>query len=300
MFCKKCGAYNDTWAVECSVCGNRIYTDIYNVIICSAEPGNLDAIRTIIDIAGSTPEEAKKLISHLPIVIKETTSIEEANAIKEKLKSAGVHTEIRKIVENDNYNEQCSTNQNSYYDEDINNEVGDDIQENEGCFPEIKKTWKRIINVIEIVGLIICAILFFTGKFELVMTDFIAAVNSDGNDNPYIQMVQELCPYDDGASYYEAFSRNFDTSYWSYFKSDGIRVVQVVSRIDNIPDEELITQFTVTPTEEKGQFYIEPYAMQFSGKDLAEYEMTILLAKIFDEELIGELLDKLFFFGSLF
>lgn len=152
---------------------------------------------------------------------------------------------------------------------------------------DLKKYIKITFGVLEIIALIVVGILFMSGKFNLFITDFLAAINST-NDNPYIEMVQSLKPYDN-MSYGSAFGAEFDYNEWSYFKSDGCRIVQVVSRYNDINDK-MITQFLLTP-EGEDQFRIEPYAVNVSGQNLSKYEIDLVIAAIFKNDLAQALYD---------
>lgn len=129
--------------------------------------------------------------------------------------------------------------------------------------------------------------MFASGKFNLFITDFLAAINSS-NDNPYIEMVRSVKPYDN-MSYGSAFDTEFDYNEWSYFKSDKGRIVQVISRYENI-DEKMITQFLLTPQDNE-QFYIEPYAVNVSGVNLSDFEIDLVIAAIFKNDLAQVLFD---------
>lgn len=164
-----------------------------------------------------------------------------------------------------------------------------------------KSTFKRIVNIIEIVCAIIFLYVFLFGSGNLIVTDFIAYLNgNDHIDNPYLEMVLNHRPFDDGESYYSAFSRTFDDNEWTYFKADnGQRIVQVISTYKDIPNDKMITQFAVSPTDEKDYFLIEPYAMRVSDRNLTEYEINIVLAAVFKND-VTNALAELFLYTSLY
>ena len=64
-------------------------------------------------------------------------------------------------------------------------------------------------------------------------------------------------------------------------------------------NDKMITQFAISPTDEKGYFLIEPYAMRVSGRDLTEYEMNLVLAAVFDNEVVNAL-GELFLYSSFY
>ena len=166
---------------------------------------------------------------------------------------------------------------------------------------ESKSTFNRIINIIEVAIAIFFIYVFLFGSDSLIITDLIAKLNgNDYIDNPYLEMVLNHKPFDEGESYYSAFSRTFDDNEWTYFKSNnGQRIVQVISTYKDILNDKMITQFAISPTDEKGYFLIEPYAMRVSGRDLTEYEMNLVLAAVFDNEVVNAL-GELFLYSSFY
>ena len=105
-------------------------------------------------------------------------------------------------------------------------------------------------------------------------------------------MVQSLKPYDN-TSYGQAFSDEFDNNEWSYFKSDGMRIVQVISTYNDINDK-MITQFLLTPQEDD-KFLIEPYAVNVSGMNLSNIERNVVIAALFKGDLSQVLFESLLY-----
>lgn len=232
--------------------------------------------------------EAKRIANNVPYTLCTVNSINSANNIKTELKQNGINCEFK---ENTSIINKAPNNY-----EKFNNNPGNELTYERdtpvGCF-------KRFITLIEIVCAIALLFFIFSSKGFVVATDLMAYFNEDGYDNPYIEMVHNHKPFNDGNSYVAAFAQNFDSNTWTYFKSDnGQRIVQVISTYNDITDDEMITQFIVTPTDEKGQFLIEPYAMRVSGQDLSNYEMNIVLAAIFENDVINAL-GELFLYSLL-
>lgn len=158
-----------------------------------------------------------------------------------------------------------------------------------------KSKFKKFVKFVEIVGLLIVMGIFMFGEPEVLMMDFISSI--DQEDNPYLEMVQNHRPFENGNTYYNAYKNTFDSNQWKYFKAEnGLRIVQVTSRYNDI-DDVLLTQFVITPAED-GEFYIEPYAMRLSGKNLTKTEINIVLAGVFEGE-IANALGELFLYGNL-
>ena len=265
---------------------NRAIT--YSIVIAEVEEGNLDALRMIMDIANVEATEAQRMIKSVPCTICTTNDLNEACTIIKELKLKGV-------IANMQSSDTCGKENKS--DDAVARKKTTIIAEEK---PK-SKLLKRVFNFIEIAVIIFLIFALSTGKLNLVMMDLYASIN--GNDyanNPYIEMVLNHKPFNDGETYVEAFARSFDSNNWTYFKADnGQRIVQVVSYYKDIPDDKMIMQIAVTPQDREGtSFWIEPYAMKVSGQDLSNYEMNIVLAAIFKNDVanrIGEL-----FFYSLF
>lgn len=163
---------------------------------------------------------------------------------------------------------------------------------------EKKSAFKSVIAIIQVIIVIIAIYLLCSSNGAVIITDFYASIyENDYENNPYIQMVQTMKPFDNGTTYYQAFSKSFDSSKWQYFKAEGKRVVQITSRYNDINDV-MITQFIITPTDKKGEFSIEPYAMRVSDKNLSKYEMSIVLTAVFQDDVM-EALGQLFLYGNL-
>lgn len=165
---------------------------------------------------------------------------------------------------------------------------------------------KIIKSITAFIITITCSIIFLyfvlLENNYLIATDLAATMNIDDcAENPYLEMVVNHKPFNDGETYIEAFSRNFDSNHWTYFKTEnGQRIVQVVSGYNDIPGEKMITQISVTPVDNnRGYFYIEPYAMQVSGHNLTENEMNIVLAAVFKNDIVNAL-EELFFYSLLY
>lgn len=153
-----------------------------------------------------------------------------------------------------------------------------------------KGSWKPFSVFCEIVVVCVALYLWISGSYVNIFMDIAAEFSNDPAENPYIQMVAAATPDGMSQSYGKAFANSFSSNLWTYFKSNGTRVVQVRSRYDDI-DEELITQFTLTPTDTPGMFWIELYAMKLNGQNLSEMECSILMAGIFKDDLMNAFAD---------
>lgn len=257
-----------------------------DVVLTNVGYDDVELIRLLRTITGKSLDEIKNTIARLPVTICENLHKSEAKKIRNKLSSIGASADI---IYKETHKGQASQNitKTPTYD-------------NEGCLTKLKKISKPVFIAIDIVIVVALIYFFCSGKSSIIINDFLAS--DFGRDfvdyNPYIQMVQDAKPTDYNTTYKEAYSRTFDSSEWEYFKSDEKRVVQVVSTYEGI-DDELITQFLLTPTDENGQFWIEVYAMRVSGQDLNKYEMGIVMAAIFENEVLGAL-QELFLYGTLF
>lgn len=305
MICKYCGKQFDEGSSYCPSCGTKLISETHSVIIESAEAESLDVLRTVMQITSYTPVEVKKMLKNLPFTIKETKMFDEAVEVKNKLESVGVSVSIQNNVEklvnvqtdysNENKNKYQTTDSTSKNRIEQQNEVIEFTEQKS----EKKNPLKTLWNTIEIIIAIVVICVFIFGKPYVIGADFLAFLNGDDHiDNPYLEMVLNHRPFNGGSTYYGAFAATFDRNEWHYFKADGKRIVQVTSYYTDI-DEEMITQFLVTPTEESGQFLIEPYAMRISGKDFSETEMNIVLAAVFSGDVL-EALGELIFYGNLF
>lgn len=258
----------------------------YKIVITNVEPGNLDSLRAIMNIANINISEAKTIASNTPYTICIVDDLIKANDIMNELEQNGIHIKIESASDSEKEISQ---------DETVPNSENSIITEEKH-----QSHFKQIVSFIGSCCTIIFVLFLFTAKGQIFMTDIIASINSDGYDNPYIEMVQNLQPFDNGESYAQAFARTFDKNNWSYFKSDnGLRIVQITSTYNDIPDEKMITQILVSPTSEKNQFFMEPYAINVSGQDLTEYEMNMVLVSVFKND-IGNIFSELFFNGLLY
>lgn len=258
----------------------------YKIVITEVEPGNLDSLRAIMNILNVDISEAKTILSNTPYTICMVDDLIKANNIINELERNGINTK----VESD-YDSKEEIPQDETVPDSENPIIAEEKHQSH---------FKQIVSFIGTCCTIIFILFLFTAKGQIFITDIIASINSDGYDNPYIEMVQNLKPFDGGESYAGAFARTFDKNTWTYFKSDnGLRIVQITSTYKDIPDEKMITQILVSPTSEKNQFFMEPYAINVSGQDLTEYEMNMVLASVFKSDVVNEL-GELFFSASLY
>ena len=304
MICKNCGSSVDEIGSQCPKCGIKFIRETHRVVVEKANAESLDVLRIIMQTVNCSPSDAKILLNNIPFTIKETESLDEAAEIKNKLESAGINVSIQSIKktiniqknypnENKNiYQTTTSNNKNKIEKQNKEIEITEQKTEKKNLFKTFWNTIKFLIAVV-----VICVFIF--GKPHVIGADFLAFLNGDDHiDNPYLEMVLNHRPFNDGSSYYGAFAATFDRNEWHYFKADGKRIVQVTSYYADI-DDKMITQFLVTPTEEGNEFLIEPYAMRLSGQDLSKTEMNIVLGAVFSGDIL-EALGELIFYESLF
>lgn len=303
MLCKNCGKYNYENSKQCSSCGIKFHSDKYRVVISNAEIENLDVVRTVAEITKLTPVEVKMLLENFPANVAETDTIDEAVAIKSKLKAVGIIcVEISSVEEKTSNCGKASQNYNDSREYPGNNSKKntEPIYE-DSKNSEKKSPLKTIWGFMKFIALVVVACIFFCNPLT-AGTDLLAFLNgNDYIDNPYLEMVQNHRPFNNGDTYYGAFANTFDENKWTYFKDNGDRIVQVQSYHNDLTTE-VITQFLITPDEEKEAFLIEPYAMKISGQLLSEYEMNIVLSAMFSGELIetlGGILGRLFIYGVM-
>lgn len=251
-----------------------------DVVLTNVGYDEVELIRLLRTITGKSLDEIKNTIARLPVTICENLHKSEAKKIRNKLSSIGASVDI---IYKETHKGQASQN--------ITKTPTDD---NEGCLTKLKKISKPVFIAIDIVIVVALIYFFCSGKSSIIINDFLAS--DFGRDfvdyNPYIQMVQSLKPYDN-TSYGEAFSDEFDNNEWSYFKTDGMRIVQVVSTYNDINDE-MITQFLLTPQEDD-KFLIEPYAVNVSGVNLSNIERNMIIAALFKGDLSQVLFETLLY-----
>lgn len=255
-----------------------------DVVLTNVGYDEVELIRLLRTITGKSLDEIKNTIARLPVTICENLHKSEAKKIINKLSSIGASADI---IYKETHKGRASQN--------ITNTPTDD---NEGCLTKLKKISKPVFIAIDIVIVVALIYFFCSGKSSIIINDFLAS--DFGRDfvdyNPYIQMVQSLKPYDN-TSYREAFSDEFDNNEWSYFKSDGMRIVQVVSTYNDINDK-MITQFLLTPQEDD-KFLIEPYAVNVSGVNLSNIERNMVIAALFKGDLSQVLFESLLYGNQL-
>jgi len=154
--------------------------------------------------------------------------------------------------------------------------------------------WEKIKIIGGILSVIVGIVIIYmanTGELDTVTNDIISNVSRDAN--PYIEMVQETTPFDDGRSYKEAFAQSFDSNEWTYFSSGEERIVQIISRHEEY-DLQFTTQISLTPIEDSdGDYWIEPYSMRIDDYQLSTDEMSLFLLGIFDDE-VSQALNEIF------
>ena len=305
MICKNCGSSVDETYSYCPKCGIKNIRETYKVVVEKANAESLDVLRIIMQTLNCSPSDAKILINNIPFTIKETENLEEATEIKNKLESTGINASIQNVKKTITLqtNHQTNENKNVYQTSGSSNKPKIKEQSKKIEVPEQKtekkNPFKTFWNTIEILiaAVVICVFIF--GKPYVIGADFLAFLTGDDyTDNPYLEMVLNHRPFNNGSTYYGAFTTTFDRNEWHYFKADGKRIVQVTSYYADI-DEEMITQFLVTPSENGKEFLIEPYAMRLSGQDLSRNEMNIVLGAVFSGDIL-EALGELIFYESLF
>ena len=264
----------------------HIETELCDVVLSNVGYEEVDLIRMLRKVTGKNLEEIKNIISSLPVAICKNISKNEAEKIKNQLSAIGASVKIIAIKK------PLSNNTNGVSKQAVT--TVNTTNNKDGCLTKIKKFFKPVFIAIDIVIVIALIYFFCSGKSSIIINDFLAS--DFGRDfvdyNPYIQMVQSLKPYDN-TSYGEAFSDEFDNNEWSYFKSDGMRIVQVVSTYNDINDK-MITQFLLTPQEDD-KFLIEPYAVNVSGVNLSNIERNMVIAALFKGDLSQVLFESLLY-----
>jgi len=262
----------------------HIETELCDVVLTNVGYEEVDLIRILRKVTGKNLEEIKSIILSLPVTICKNISKNEADKITGQLSAIGASVEI--VTNPFAYNANGQSKQKVASISTTNNK--------NGCLASIKRFFKPIFIAIDILIVVALIYLFCSGKGSIIINDFLAS--DFGRDfvdhNPYIQMVQSLKPYDN-TSYSEAFSDEFDNNEWSYFKSDGMRIVQVVSTYNDINDK-MITQFLLTPQEDD-KFLIEPYAVNVSGVNLSNVERNMVIAALFKGDLSHILFESLLY-----
>lgn len=268
----------------------HIETELCDVVLSNVGYEEVDLIRMLRKVTGKNLEEIKSIISSLPVAICKNISTNEAEKIKNQLSAIGASVKIISIKK------PLSNNTNGMSKQAV--ATANTTNNKDGCLTKIKKFFKPVFIAIDIVIVIALIYFFCSGKSSIIINDFLAS--DFGRDfvdyNPYIQMVQSLKPYDN-TSYGEAFSDEFDNNEWSYFKSDGMRIVQVVSTYNDINDK-MITQFLLTPQEDD-KFLIEPYAVNVSGVNLSNIERNMIIAALFKGDLSQVLFESLLYGNQL-
>ena len=183
----------------------------------------------------------------------------------------------------------------SNYTNNNNKTQDNDAAENELYSKEEPMSWWSKIKIISgVCSLIFGIVLIYmanTGKLTTVTNDIFSQASKDAN--PYIEMVQDIAPLDNGRSYKTAYDQAFKSNNWTYFMPDDKRIVQVTSEYEGY-EEKIITQFLVTPSEEDSEeFLIEPYAMRIGNYQLSTTEMELVIMSIFSDE-IGQIMAELF------
>ena len=270
----------------------------YDLILISAGENKYSVIKKIREITGCSLSKAQDIIDHLPQKMSSYIAVNFAQEAKNDLEEVGAIAEIEKVKKVHTDNDTFFQGQVMLPEQQLLQEFdGASVSqftsvtsESEGCFTGCKKIFNGIINGIEIILVIIFLYLLISGKLYIIGGDLLAKFN---NGEHYIEMVQNLSPTDYNTSYLQAYSETFDKNTWEYFKSDDKRVVQITSSYEDLADD-LITQFIITPTGEDGQYEIEIYAMNLSGNDLSQGEIALVMASIFQDELI-EALGALYF-----
>ena len=97
-FCQSCGSQLEEGATFCTDCGSPI-PSIANapltVFLTAAGANKINAIKAVREITSLGLKEAKDLVDLAPQPVKQCTSKQEADVIKQKLADAGATAEIR-------------------------------------------------------------------------------------------------------------------------------------------------------------------------------------------------------------
>jgi len=257
-----------------------------DVVLSNVGYEEVDLIRILRKVTEKNLEEIKSIISSLPVTICKNISTNEAEKIKNQLSAIGASVRVISAKKSLSNNTNEESKQAVATANAMNNK--------DGGITKIKKNFKPFFIAIDIVIVVALICFFCSGKSSIMINDFLAS--DYGRDfvdyNPYIQMVRALKPYDN-TSYGEAFSNEFDNNEWSYSKSDGMRIVQIVSTYNDINDK-MITQFLLTPQEDN-KFLIEPYAVNVSGVNLSDIERDMVIAALFKGDLSQVLFESLLY-----
>ena len=263
--------------------GTQLMSDYFDIILTKNSENRIDTLRMIRGITGEPLEEIKKQTDKLPVVIHTVFAEKDACQIRNRFQTIGAEVKIK----GKSFDQQDGL-------KNIDNKSTSDDSDFKTDWKEFKKTVKITFNVLKVIAIIAVIWLLTTGEFSVIISDFLSSDFGENfiDNNPYIEMVQSLMPYDN-TSYGEAFRDEFDNNEWSYFKSDGMRIVQVVSTYNDINDK-MITQFLLTPQGDD-QFYIEPYAVNVSGVNLSNIEKNMVIAALFKGDLSQVLLESLLY-----
>lgn len=97
-FCRSCGSQQEEGATFCEDCGGAVSataTASFTVVLTSSGANKINVIKAVREITDLGLKEAKDLVDLAPKPVKEYTSRQEADAIKQKLLDAGATAEIR-------------------------------------------------------------------------------------------------------------------------------------------------------------------------------------------------------------
>jgi ribosomal protein L7/L12 len=97
-FCGNCGSQQEEGATFCEDCGSAVSstaTAIFTVILTSSGANKINVIKAVREVTTLDLKEAKDLVDLAPQPVKQCTSKQEADAIKQRLLDVGATAEIR-------------------------------------------------------------------------------------------------------------------------------------------------------------------------------------------------------------
>lgn len=290
MYCNKCGNFVDDSKPRCNICGTAVNIPIYKVVILNNITGNLDALRATAELTSMSLMEVKEKLKSDSGVIKEKLMYSEAAILNAELAKKGISSQILPPLSRKENTETTKATPVKIESNEESIKVNEKSEDNSN---ENKKETRLHIIKFALQAVSFLAVLFIIINLNGFVDKLKNGYETEFSEVAYMSMVQEVCPYQNGRSYAKAFSDEFDYNYWSAFEYNDNVIVQVVSGYLDI-DEELTTQFLVTPIIGTEQYEIVPYAMWLTGQQkMGEVEMALVLGAIFEGEAvnaIGELL----------
>lgn len=162
-------------------------SDYFEIILINNSENRTDTLRVIRGITGEPLEEIKKKTDILPAVIHTVFVEKDACQIRSRFQEIGAEVKIK----GKSFDQQDSQ-------KNIDNKATSDDSDFKTDWNEFKKTAKITFNVLKVIAVIAIIWLLATGKFSVIISDFLSSDFGEEfiDNNPYIEMVQSLKPYD--------------------------------------------------------------------------------------------------------